>query len=86
MSYIRGVGYSQYLVEPDGRTFTMGGQEVDPETLKVLTKDPIIIIKPEEETIKVIPESENKCQICDRVFDTPFGLSVHERSHKKEAV
>ena len=85
MSYIRGVGYSQYLVEPDGRTFTMGGQEVDPETLEVLEKEPMIVIKPEEEAIKVISEEPvNKCLVCDRVFDTPFGLSVHERSHKKE--
>jgi hypothetical protein len=84
MSYIRGVGYSQFLVEPDGRTFTMGGLEVNPETLELLEKEPVIVIKPEDEAINVIPEQENKCSICDRIFDTSFGLSVHERSHKKE--
>lgn len=84
MSYIRGVGMQQFQVESDGRTFTMAGQEVDPETLEVLVKEPMIVIKPEEEAIQTIPEPENKCKVCDRTFDTPFGLSVHERSHKKE--
>ena len=85
MSYIRGVGYSQYLVEPDGRTFTMGGLEIDPETLEPLQKEPVIVIKPEDEAIPFTePDKKYKCDICGASFDKAIALSGHSRSHKKE--
>jgi hypothetical protein len=84
MAHIRGVGMQQFQVENDGRTFTMSGLEVDPDTLEILEKEPMIVIYPEEEALK-ITEYKYICNLCDREFDKEFGLSVHMRSHKKEA-
>ena len=41
MPSFHGVGEMTYRVEADGRTFTMGGREVDPQTYEPLADDEI---------------------------------------------